>query len=537
MKVLNLKLPLILFTCILLGTTLMCSTGYITPASLTSTAFSTPVETQVPTAFFIRPTETNTPPPSPTATQDPRFASPTPIFDTPTPSPTPEPSLTPIAADNPPMLYYAQSGDTINTLASRFSVNPFEIVSPETIPAEGLIPPGQMLMIPNRLVRTTSNIQILPDSEIVYSPTALDFNSEPWVEAIGGYITEYKEYLSLHGITPGGEIVEIVALNQSINPRLLLAIIQYNGSWVLGDPGSFAEESYPAGYINVDRQGLFSQLNWASTEIMKGYYAWRAGAITDLTLKDGSTIRLAPDLNAGTVGLMYYFAQIYSVNQWNAAINPNTGIQAQYTTMFGDPWARDAQLGSLLPAGLVQPNLILPFYNSEVWAYTGGPHGAWAIESAQAAIDFAPSSVAHGCAASPLWTTAMAPGLIVRLENGVLILDLDGDGNEQTGWVLFYLHLDPKASLKEGNWVEQGALLGHPSCEGGRATGTHIHIGRKFNGEWILADGPIPFEVDGWQVVAGEDPYEGYLVNGTSAIEASSSGSYSTRIRRPSEEE
>jgi hypothetical protein len=131
----------------------------------------------------------------------------------------------------------------------------------------------------------------------------------------------------------------------------------------------------------------------------------------------------------------------------------------------------------------------------------------------------------------------MAPGLIVRLENGVLMLDLDGDGNEQTGWVLFYLHLDPKTSLKEGKWVEQGDLLGHPSCEGGRATGTHIHIARKFNGEWILADGPIPFEMDDWQVVAGEEPYEGYLVSGNSAIEASPSGSYSTRIRRPSEDE
>jgi murein DD-endopeptidase MepM/ murein hydrolase activator NlpD len=435
------------------------------------------------------------------------------------------------------MLYYAQSGDTLETLANRFSVNPFEIVSPETIPGEGLISPGQMLMIPNRLLRTTPNTKILPDSEVVYSPTALDFNTEAWVEAINGYLTDHTEYLTLQGISTGAEIVEIVALNQSINPRLLLAIIQYNGNWILGSPGSFAEESYPAGYINLDHASLFSQLNWASTEIMKGYYGWRAGTITELTYKDGSTIRLAPDLNAGTVGLMYYFAQIYSVDQWNAAINPETGFISTYTTMFGDPWARDVQLGTLLPTGLVQPELSLPFYGAEVWAYTGGPHGVWAIESAQAAVDFAPSSVARGCAASDLWVTAMAPGLIVRLENGVLMLDLDGDGREQTGWVIFYLHLDPRLSLIEGRWVEQGDLLGHPSCEGGRATGTHIHIARKFNGEWILADGPIPFVMDGWQTIAGEEPYEGFLVNGSRMIEASDTGQYSTRISRAASEE
>lgn len=510
----------------------MCTTGYITPASLTSTAISTPAETQVPTAYFIRPTETNTPPPTSTSTPDPRFASPTPLFDTPTPSPTPAPTLTPVGADNPPMLYYAQSGDTLNTIARRFSVNPFEIVSPELIPEAGLIPPGQMLMIPNRLLLTTPREQILPDSEVVYSPTSLDFKTETWVDALGSYLSNYKEYLGLHGISSGGEIIEITALNQSINPRLLLSIVQYNGNWVLGSPSSFAEESYPAGYINVDHQKLYSQINWASTEIMIGYYGWRAGTITDLEFANGTTLRLAPELNAGTVGLMYYFAQIYTFEQWNAAINPETGFAATYATMFGDPWTRDSQLGNLIPAGTVQPNLILPFFSNDIWAYTGGPHGAWAIESAQAAIDFAPSSVAHGCATSNLWVTAMAPGMIVRVENGVLMLDLDGDGNEQTGWVLFYLHLKPKEGLVENKWVEQGDFLGHASCEGGRATGTHIHIARKFNGEWILAAGPIPFNLEGWIAVAGDEPYEGFLTNGSAAIESSSTGSYSSRIQR-----
>jgi LasA protease len=537
MQLSKVRFPLILIAAVLLGTSLMCTSGYITPASLTATAEFTPAETLVPTAYFIRPTETNTPPPSPTATQDPLLASPTPLFDTPTPSPTPLPTLTPIAADNPPMLYYAQSGDTLEAISTRFSVNSFEIVSPETIPGEGLIPPGQMLMVPNRLVRTTANTRILPDSAVVYSPTELDFNTEAWVEGINGYLSDHTEYLSLHGISSGPEIIEIAALNQSLAPRLLLTIIQYNGNWVLGSPGSFAEESYPAGYINVDYDTLFSQINWASTEIMKGYYGWRAGTLTELVFKDGTTMRLAPDLNAGTVGLMYYFSEIYTVDQWNAAVNPDTGFAALYNTMFGDPWARDAQLGNLLPAGLTQPELILPFYGAEVWAYTGGPHGAWSVESAQAAIDFAPSSVAHGCASSDLWTTAVAPGMIVRLENGVLLLDLDGDGYEQTGWVIFYLHLLPRASLDEGMWVEQGELLGHPSCEGGRATGTHIHIARKFNGEWILADGPVPIVLDGWRTVAGEEPYEGFLVSSDGTIEASDNGVYSSRIHRPAEDD
>jgi hypothetical protein len=123
------------------------------------------------------------------------------------------------------------------------------------------------------------------------------------------------------------------------------------------------------------------------------------------------------------------------------------------------------------------------------------------------------------------------------MDHGVLVIDLDGDGKEQTGWAFFYLHLLPLPSLEEEDWVEQGQIIGKPSCEGGRATGTHIHIARKYNGEWILADGPIPFVLSGWQAGAGNTPYEGTLTNGSKTIEASPDGSYNTRIEREEDQE
>ena len=59
-----------------------------------------------------------------------------------------------------------------------------------------------------------------------------------------------------------------------------------------------------------------------------------------------------------------------------------------------------------------------------------------------------------------------------------------------------------------------------PSCEGGVATGTHLHIARKYNGEWILADGALPFVLSGWRVYAGDRPYQGKLVKGDKVITA-----------------
>jgi LasA protease len=513
-------------------TSIVCSSGYITPASLTQTAQYTPEETIVPTVQFIRPTETTTPEPTATATTDPSLFTPTPIFDTPTPSPTPLPTATQIAADTPPMQYFAQSGDTLMGIAIRFNVHPFEIVSDREIPETGLITPGQLLMLPQRLVLTTPHKIIIPDSEVVYSPSALDFITEIYVNTVGGYLSDYSEYLTYNGISTGSEIIEITALNHSINPRLLLSLLEYNSKWVLGEPGSFSEESYPMGLVNVDETELSVQLSWAAKQISIGYYGWRSGKLTEIEFKDGTTLRIAPELNAGTVGLMYYFAQIYTRDKWFAAMDPDHGFIELHKTMFNDPKDRAAIVEPLLSPGIQQPDLILPFRVGDTWAYTGGPHGAWSVEGAQAAVDFAPGSVAGGCSPSEVWAVASASGLVTRVEHGILVLDLDGDGNEQTGWALFYLHLLPHPTMKEGKWVNQGDLIGKPSCEGGRATGTHLHFARKYNGEWITADGPIPFVLSGWTVVAGDEPYKGTLTKGNLTITASDKGAYTSRIVR-----
>jgi len=85
----------------------------------------------------------------------------------------------------------------------------------------------------------------------------------------------------------------------------------------------------------------------------------------------------------------------------------------------------------------------------------------------------------------------------------VAVLDLDGDGNERTGWVILYLHLASQDMIRQGVMVKIGDPIGHPSCEGGKATGTHVHIARKYNGEWIPADGALPFtSTVGWHVTA-----------------------------------
>lgn len=124
----------------------------------------------------------------------------------------------------------------------------------------------------------------------------------------------------------------------------------------------------------------------------------------------------------------------------------------------------------------------------------------------------------------------MADGLVVRSSIDGVALDLDKDGNERTGWVIFYLHLATEQRTTLGTELKAGDKIGYPSCAGGHATGTHVHIARKYNGEWILADSAIPFNMNGWTTHNGSREYLGTLTKGSYTVIACDCGDAFTSI-------
>jgi murein DD-endopeptidase MepM/ murein hydrolase activator NlpD len=170
--------------------------------------------------------------------------------------------------------------------------------------------------------------------------------------------------------------------------------------------------------------------------------------------------------------------------------------------------------GPVLPPRGEQPYFELPFPEEELWYFSGGPHGGYGDGwSGWAALDFAPP-FATGCWQAPYPVRAVAPGLVVRSDEGETWIDLDGDGNFRTGWAIFIMHLGTNGRTPAGAWVETGDVLGYPSCEGGVSTGAHLHIARMYDGQWMPANTPIPFQLGDWtaQAVIGSS-YDGSLVN------------------------
>jgi len=447
------------------------------------------------------------------------------------PPPTPTPLSAAAIASSDTLNYVTQSGDTLTAVAARFGVNPADIQLPnDSFATSTTLPEGQLLVIPAVLETATlgPSAHVLPDSEVVFGPSATDIDPQATTTQFGGYLARYRGYtedLTLQG----GDLLLRIARQHSINPRMLLTILDYHGGWVSQPAPSADGLARPMGYAHTYKDNLAPQLNWVSNQLSIGYYNWRSGALTEVTFKDGSTLRLSPGLNAGTAALQYLYAQMGDRAQMESALGPD-GLVATYTRLFGAPesWA----VRNLIPGELQQPALALPFRPNRVWSFTGGPHPAWISSGQWAAIDFAPSSSGAGCTESFEPVVASASGVIVRADHNAVVLDLDGDGRETTGWTVFYFHIAAKGMVKVGTVVELGDPLGYPSCEGGRSTGTHVHLARKYNGEWMPVNGIIPFNLSGWVVSIGDAEYQGALTRGEAVVTACTCSAPYTAISR-----
>jgi LysM repeat protein len=412
--------------------------------------------------------------------------------------------------------YTVQPGDSLGGIAELYGISIQTLQQANNISDPNLLEVGMVLNVPAPDPGASGGgFKIIPDSEMVYGPSTVYFGIQSFIDSQNGYLETYTQ--DVNGITLDGyEIVYIVARNYSVNPRLLLALLEYQSGWVTNSAPYNTD--YPMGLLDANHWGLYRQLTWAANTLNRGYYLWRANAISTVVLNDGSVAPLDPTINAGTAAVQYFFSELDDRATWEKDTGP-TGVLLTYYVFFGNPF--DYAIEPLVPANLKQPAMTLPFAKGQTWYFTGGPHGGWDVGSAWAALDFAPPGDNGSCYASPLWVTAVANGLILRASNGGLIQDLDNDGYEQTGWVILYMHIAEEDRPADPlDYLYTGDPVGHPSCEGGIANATHVHLARKYNGEWIAADGSLPFNLDGWVSSGTGKEYDGFLTKGNQTIEA-----------------
>lgn len=404
--------------------------------------------------------------------------------------------------------YTVQTGDTLPALAAHFNTTEREIRANNPILPRDVttLPPGMPMKIPIYYQPLWgSSFQIVPDVVFVNGPADRGFDTTTFINESGGWLKSVSEFAA-DKQRSGAQIVDYVAWTYSLSPRLLLALIEYQAGG-LSQPAP-ANPIYPLGYEDQFHNGLYMQLVWAANTLNNGYYGWRSGQLREFEHPDTRLERPDPWQNAASVALQFYFSRTLDAQAYLEATHGN-GLRATFTALFGDPWEYATAQPPLIPGSLQQPLMLLPFARGSAWTYTGGPHTGWGQGAPFAAVDFAPPALTRGCVETSEFATAVADGIIVHTEPAMAVLDLDGDNDERTGWVVFYLHVASADQVKTGAVVKAGDPIGRPSCEGGNATGSHVHIARKYNGEWVSADGPLAFNLEGWIAHSGTDAYLG----------------------------
>jgi len=192
-----------------------------------------------------------------------------------------------------------QWGDTLGILARRFNVSVQAIMDANGITNPNMLEAGQTLIIPapNPAV-TAPDFKIIPNSEFVASPSNATFDVTAFVAHTSGFLSRYREEIDGETLS-GAEIVQRVALNYAVNPRLLLALLEYRSRWLSQVQITAVEQEYPLGWHDPQRQGLWRQLNWAANELNRGYYLWKVNAVGAFVLANGCGIPTTPAAAGG----------------------------------------------------------------------------------------------------------------------------------------------------------------------------------------------------------------------------------------------
>ncbi|HJO90754.1 MAG TPA: LysM peptidoglycan-binding domain-containing protein, partial [Anaerolineales bacterium] len=145
-------------------------------------------------------------------------------------------SITPTTEVYTPDTYYlysAQNGDTLPTIARRFVVD-LELLwrANLNLSRTDFLDRNTLVTVPDLdLSNSIDPFWIIPDSEVVYGPGQVNLDVEKEVKAYpDGWLWQIEagnDYL-----LPGWRVVKDTAIAYSVNPRILLALIEYQSGLV-----------------------------------------------------------------------------------------------------------------------------------------------------------------------------------------------------------------------------------------------------------------------------------------------------------------
>ena len=124
-----------------------------------------------------------------------------------------------------------------------------------------------------------------------------------------GYLKYYTEQIEGQILT-GPQIVQRVADQYSVGPRVLLALLEYQVHWLSDSAPDWQSVLFPMGFGDPNWKGLYKQLMRAANLLNDGYYGYKTPGYTTVRFADGTRALVGPGLNAGTIGVQTMLASL-----------------------------------------------------------------------------------------------------------------------------------------------------------------------------------------------------------------------------------
>ncbi len=334
---------------------------------------------------------------------------------------------------------------------------------------------------------------LVSDGQFVWGPNVGDFN-------VANFLTERASPLM-----PYANLVEANAAYAGLNPRVLLAVLEVRYGFVSDLPETLDAESLA---LLIEETSMALHLAFYEHLYQWGTRADPASiqAQPSIALADGVSLQVALGTSSGSYAVATVLGNEFPSTQAELLLSADTqgGFESVFASFFPDVDPLDVS-NDINPPGLPPDDLFqLPFPLDSSWRFSG-VH-SWAggdLGSDRSSMDF--STPWDTFPDFPYKNTVAAAGGSARIRTpyeGRLPcwVEVDHGG----GWMTSYYHLrnigstsGPIGSLSRNQLI---GAIGTETCNGGFASGPHVHFTLWYNGALFNLEG---VKLSGWTVHQG----------------------------------
>ena len=348
---------------------------------------------------------------------------------------------------------------------------------------------------------------LISDGQFVWGPNVGDFNVHTFLSEIESPLLAFAED------------IENWAAYTSINPRVFLTALEIQTGWL------------KAPSINVETDVVLAQIENTAMDLTTAFYEhlylWGSRRSSEtqsqsenpsFTFLEGESIRLNPYISSATYAIGNLLAANQKFSAWSESVSSRSphGFVETFAGLFPNINALDGSF-SINPDDLPADDFLqLPFPMGADWTFNG-TH-SWNggdLGPDRSSMDFSTNWPKGTELPDDFAVSAHAGNAYVRTPSRTNLpcwTEIHYEAQPGEIWTTSYYHLRFLGEPGDRGWIGRNqsvGAIGAEVCNGGFASGAHVHFTLKYNGAFFDLDG---VKLSGWTVSSGPDPYySGYI--------------------------